>query len=302
MALRRGVAARRSAGARDGVPRVRGARGIPGRSPTTAWCLQDASFYRASAMARSKTSLGESFGESSFEKGQPDAEWLVTAQGRLRRRDALRRRAPGRRDRLSAPRPPRAVRVQRAFKGRVFKPLRRRRPARRVFEAGRLLEERDGGRGGPRGGADGRVRRAGRLRGPLVAVGHGASPDRRSGSTPRREAAARTRGPHVRGVADSVGRRRGRSGGAGQSVSAPVDARRDPRAGIPNFKMHFSLGGRLQRPGETFESPEIRAGDVVVTDNYAALHTAAPGTTFNDRPRLISRVCVPGGHVPRAPS
>lgn len=39
--------------------------------------------------------------------------------------------------------------------------------------------------------------------------------------------------------------------------------------------------------------------DVVVTDNYAALHTAAPGRQFNAEPRLIQRVCVPGGHVPR---
>ena len=39
--------------------------------------------------------------------------------------------------------------------------------------------------------------------------------------------------------------------------------------------------------------------DVVMTDNYAALHTAAPGRQFNAEPRLIQRVCVPGGHVPR---
>ena len=43
-------------------------------------------------------------------------------------------------------------------------------------------------------------------------------------------------------------------------------------------------------------------GDVVVTDNYAALHTAAPGDAFNDEPRMIARVCLPGGHVPSAPT
>ena len=42
------------------------------------------------------------------------------------------------------------------------------------------------------------------------------------------------------------------------------------------------------------------AHDVVVTDNYAALHTAAPGKQFNSEPRLIQRVCVPGGHVPES--
>lgn len=42
------------------------------------------------------------------------------------------------------------------------------------------------------------------------------------------------------------------------------------------------------------------AGDVVVTDNFAALHTAAPGLAFNDRERVISRVCLPGGHAPVA--
>ena len=42
-----------------------------------------------------------------------------------------------------------------------------------------------------------------------------------------------------------------------------------------------------------------QAGDVVITDNYAAMHTAAPGTNFNDEPRLIQRVCVPGGYLPQ---
>jgi len=44
-----------------------------------------------------------------------------------------------------------------------------------------------------------------------------------------------------------------------------------------------------------------QAGDVVIVDNYAAMHTAAPGANFNNEPRLIQRVCVPGGHVPQAP-
>jgi len=41
-----------------------------------------------------------------------------------------------------------------------------------------------------------------------------------------------------------------------------------------------------------------RIGDVVVADNYHVLHTAAPGDAFNDNPRLIERVCVPGGYTP----
>jgi len=42
-----------------------------------------------------------------------------------------------------------------------------------------------------------------------------------------------------------------------------------------------------------------RVGDVVVADNFNVLHTAAPGEAFNDAPRLIERICVPGGHIPR---
>ncbi|KAJ8613504.1 hypothetical protein CTAYLR_002179 [Chrysophaeum taylorii] len=45
-----------------------------------------------------------------------------------------------------------------------------------------------------------------------------------------------------------------------------------------------------------------RVGDVLIADDYATLHTAAPGEAFNDAARLIERVCVPGGHIPqRAP-
>lgn len=38
--------------------------------------------------------------------------------------------------------------------------------------------------------------------------------------------------------------------------------------------------------------------DVVVTDNFQVMHTAAPGVAFNDAPRLIQRICLPGGHRP----
>lgn len=42
-----------------------------------------------------------------------------------------------------------------------------------------------------------------------------------------------------------------------------------------------------------------RPNDVLITDNFQVLHTAAPGPAFNDKPRLIQRVCLPGGHIPR---
>ena len=41
-----------------------------------------------------------------------------------------------------------------------------------------------------------------------------------------------------------------------------------------------------------------KIGDVVIADNYNVLHTAAPGDAFNAKPRLIERICVPGGYVP----
>ena len=58
-----------------------------------------------------------------------------------------------------------------------------------------------------------------------------------------------------------------------------------------------SLVGDAAHPSKVYRH-RWQTGDVVITDNYAALHTAAPGTTFNDKPRLISRVCLPGGVVP----
>jgi alpha-ketoglutarate-dependent taurine dioxygenase len=41
-----------------------------------------------------------------------------------------------------------------------------------------------------------------------------------------------------------------------------------------------------------------RVGDIVISDNYAVLHTAAPGDGFNNSPRLIERICLPGGTTP----
>ncbi|KAJ1460423.1 hypothetical protein M885DRAFT_559535 [Pelagophyceae sp. CCMP2097] len=41
-----------------------------------------------------------------------------------------------------------------------------------------------------------------------------------------------------------------------------------------------------------------RVGDIVISDNYAVLHTAAPAEGFNSAPRLIERICLPGGTTP----
>ena len=57
--------------------------------------------------------------------------------------------------------------------------------------------------------------------------------------------------------------------------------------------------GKAAHPSKVYRH-RWAAHDVVVTDNYAALHTAAPGKQFNSEPRLIQRVCVPGGHVPES--
>ena len=41
-----------------------------------------------------------------------------------------------------------------------------------------------------------------------------------------------------------------------------------------------------------------KIGDIIIADNYHVLHTAAPTQFFNDKARLIERICLPGGYAP----
>lgn len=76
--------------------------------------------------------------------------------------------------------------------------------------------------------------------------------------------------------------------------------------GIPgvNFSdsQHFlrTILDKATGPGRVYKH-RWQENDVLITDNFAVLHTAAPAQGFNEAPRLIERVCLPGGHVPSAP-